>query len=201
MKGFLAITFLSVACTIPGMAAFVPVASADPVSALASSTATRAPASDPVRTHPTAVAEPAAPLTRDPTKPPVQPAPAKVSSPATTTAKKVASTKPATAGGMSVVVNVAGGQAAIDACRGPVLYGGVIIAQHDRCGGTRYYSLGVGSLVTLSGAAVRAGVYRVTAIANNRAGSASYTWPREYMIETCIGGGAVRLWYIEKVSA
>jgi hypothetical protein len=36
---------------------------------------------------------------------------------------------------MAVVVKVAGNQSAIDACKGPVLYAGAIIAQHDYCGG------------------------------------------------------------------
>ena len=98
-----------------------------------------------------------------------------------------------------MAVIVAGDQPAIDAGKGSVLYAGAIIAQHDCCGGTRFYSLRVGSFVTLSGAAIRPGACRVSSVVNNRAGSAAYTWASEYLIETCLGGGAVRLWYIEKV--
>lgn len=143
----------------------------------------------------TAVATPAVTPagTLTPTKPAVK----------ATSSQAPAAVKPAVpqaARSLSVVVNPVGGQSVIDRCLGPVLYAGVIIAQHDYCGGTRYYALSVGSLVSLSGTAVRAGIYRVSSIANNRAGSSSFAMPSQYLLETCVGtGGAVRLWYIERV--
>jgi len=143
----------------------------------------------------TVVATPA--VTPAGTSTPTRPAGKVTSAKAPATVKPVV---PQTARSLSVVVNAVGGQSAIDRCIGPVLYAGVIIAQHDYCRGTRYYALSVGSLVSLSGTAVRPGIYRVSSIANNRAGSSSFAMPSQYLLETCVGsGGAVRLWYIERV--
>jgi hypothetical protein len=46
---------------------------------------------------------------------------------------------------------------------------------------------------------VRAGTYRVSSIANSQVGSSAYTWPSQYVIQTCLSSGAVRLWYIERI--
>lgn len=95
---------------------------------------------------------------------------------------------------MYVAVNTSGGQAQIDACVGPVLYGGNIIAQHDYCGGARFLNLSVGDTVQLSG--ITNGLYKVSGIAHYPVGSTSYVVPSYYALQTCTGGDIVRLVYL-----
>jgi cytoskeletal protein RodZ len=209
MKAYAVVSVLVLACLIPTAAA-----SAQPVEAVSTPASVSAITSVPnpaqVQAQTVTIAsKPAATLTADAITSAAKPSTSSTTTSAKTTGAK---TKPKTATvaaprtavakvatSMAVVVNVAGNQSAIDACKGAVLYSGAIIAQHDYCGGTRFYALRVGSLVALSGAAVRAGTYRVSAIANSQVGSSAYTWPSQYMIETCLSSGAVRLWYIERV--
>lgn len=209
MKTSAALSVLVLACLIPTAATFAQPIEAVPTPASVS-TITSVPYPAQIQTQTVTIAsKPAATLTADAVT-----SAAKPSTSSTTTSAKTtgATTKPKTATvaaprtatakaatSLAVVVNVAGNQAAIDACKGPVLYAGAIIAQHDYCGGTRFYALRVGSLVTLSGAAVRAGTFRVASIANSQVGSSAYTWPSQYMLETCLRSGAVRLWYIERI--
>lgn len=130
-----------------------------------STPAIHAPLADPVVVHPTKVT----PLTRDPVAP-SSPAAAKTTH--KTTVKPAAA--PATKTGLVIAVNVSGGQSAIDKCAGAILYAGDLIAQHNYCGGTRFYTLKVGSLVTLAGAAIIPGLYRVVTVAQNSVGSSNY---------------------------
>jgi hypothetical protein len=118
--------------------------------------------------------------------------------PAKTTAKKPPSTASA-AGPFVVTVNTDGGQAEIDACNGPILWQHMLIAQHAKCGGTRFYPLVVGSLVTLAGSAITPGIYRVTSIAETFTGDTTYALPHPYALQTCLTLTDTRLWYLQPV--
>lgn len=118
--------------------------------------------------------------------------------PAKTTAKKPSSTA-AAAGPFVVTVNTDGGQAEIDACKGPILWQHMLIAQHAKCGGTRFYPLVVGSLVTLAGSAITPGIYRVTSIAETFTGDTTYALPHPYALQTCLTLTDTRLWYLQPV--
>ncbi len=92
---------------------------------------------------------------------------------------------------------LAGGQAAIDSCQGPVLLYGFLIAEHNYCGGSRFYALKVGSLVTLSGRV--AGTFRVERIIDARVGQpATMTGSGGYTLQTSVSGGTVRLWLLAR---
>lgn len=101
---------------------------------------------------------------------------------------------------MTITVNLAGGQKVIDTCKGPVNYASWgIIAEHSHCGGARYKTLKVGDVVTLKGSKVTNGNYKVRKIVDNRAGSTVYEQPNPYLLQTSLGGGAVRHWHLTKV--
>jgi len=119
-------------------------------------------------------------------------------------AKKKVTSSPATkatvpTGPMVIPVNITGGQAAIDSCKGPVLVYGYLIAEHDGCGGTQWYVLSVGSTVTLNGSAVSPGSYKVTSIAQYSIGATDYVMPHPYALQTCIGNNMVRVWYLQPI--
>ena len=115
----------------------------------------------------------------------------------TTTA--TASSPASPTGPMLVTVNVAGGQPEIDACKGPVLVFDQLIAEHNVCGGSSFYVLKVGSLVTLAGRAVTDGAYRVSFVVDIPAHTELFAIPVPYALQTCMSSTVTRLWYLVPV--
>ncbi len=73
---------------------------------------------------------------------------------------------------------------------------GELIAEHNNCGGTQWYVLKVGSLVTLAGKTIIPGQYRVSAVIDYPARTDTWAKPHPYDLQTCLSATMIRLWYM-----
>lgn len=106
---------------------------------------------------------------------------------------------PSGGGGPDLTLYVVGygGQPEIDACIGAIDFAGLKhFAEHNYCGGGRYFSLGIGSTVQTYGA--DNALYRVFDIYDKPTGSYDYDTVNP-QLQTSLGHGMVRLWIMQRI--